>query len=249
MNQIIHTAARRCSTRPALVSAIFKELDQILKNCVPQKSVFFAFDGPGPLAKLMTQRKRRMKDKTSHIASANVDQAKGVRTRNSKYAVKSIDRLELTPGCETLYYLRDAIEYWSHTRLQNDRKYRHVDIRISGADVPAEGELKIIDFCRSGGLLQKDSVIVVGGDADIVLQGLTTTSTQNFFVYLRKFGGNARKRTNYVVSVWELARSLERMFPGESNSVRLDFVLMSILNGNGTLLLLFHFVFGACIVL
>lgn len=135
---------------------------------------------------------------------------------------------------ETLYYLRDAIEYWTYTRLQNDRKYTNVEVRISGPEVPGEGELKIIDFCRIGIESRDESVVVIGGDADIVLQGLATMPIRDFFVYLRNFGNHGRKRVNYVVSVWELTRSLERLFPGDSKGARLDFVLLSIMSGNGT---------------
>lgn len=211
-------------------SAIFRELDQILKNCIPRKSIFFAFDGPGPLAKLATQRKRRRK-KSSGYASDLVDKDNFV--RRPKFAKPSIDGLEMTPGVETLYYIRDSIEYWAYSRLQNDRKYRNVDIRISGADVPGEGELKLIDFCRTANLPSTDSVIVVGGDADIVLQGLATVPIRSFFVYLRNFAGSKGKRQSFVISVWEVARTFERLFPDESSSVRLDFILLAILSGNG----------------
>lgn len=226
MNQIIHQSARRSRDRQALATVIFRELDHILKNCIPRKSVFFAFDGPGPLAKLMTQRKRRNKAKKEHTNANSNGTA-------SRYAKPCIDRLEFTPGVELLYFLRDAVEYWAYSRLQNDRKYRNVDIRVSGADVPGEGELKLIDFCRAAGLHESDSVIVVGGDADIVLQGLATVPIRNFFVYLRHFSKVNGKKVNYVVSVWELARTLERAFPNESSGARIDFILFSILNGNG----------------
>lgn len=223
MNQVIHQVSRRAVDRQALSSLMFRELDQILKSCVPRKSVFFAFDGPGPLAKLLTQRRRRNKAKKQHTAANST----------SIYAKPTIDRLQFTPGVELLYYLRDAIEYWAYSRLQNDRKYRHVDIRISGADVAGEGELKLIDFCRAGCLPEQESIIVVGGDADIVLQGLATVPIRNFFVYLRNFSNSGRKKLNYVISVWELARTFEKLFPDESSGARADFILFSILNGNG----------------
>ena len=226
MNQVIHQSARRASTREALAALLFRELDHILKNCIPRKSVFFAFDGPGPLAKLITQRKRRNKSKKGHTTVKDDG-------KKSQYAKSTIDRLEFTPGVDLVYYLRDMIKYWAYSRLQNDRKYRNVDIRVSGADVAGEGELKIIDFCRAAQLHETESVIVIGGDADIVLQGLATTPMRNFFVYLRHFAKVNGKRVNYVVSVWELARILERYFPGESSGTRLDFVLLAILNGNG----------------
>lgn len=227
MNQIIHKAARKSDTRASLASAIFHLLDQILKSCVPRKSIFLAYDGPGPLAKLNTQRKRR--GKTKPIRAANTLPIAGNPPRASKTIV---DPLEFTPGVEMVQFLLELSEYWAYTRLQNDRKYRNVDICISGCDVAGEGELKLMDYFRSEHVASSDSVVVVGGDADIVLQGLATTRIRNFFVYLHQVPSPRKKSTNYVISVWELCRTFEQMFPGESSGVRIDFVLLCILNGN-----------------
>lgn len=132
-----------------------------------------------------------------------------------------------------MYYICDAVQYWAYSRLQNDKKYRNVDIRISGPDVPGEGELKIIDFCRSDGFPASDSIVVVGGDADIVLQGLATAPTRNFFVFLRHFNTTGKKKENYVLSVWETIRVLEGMFPHGSAAARLDLIVLAVLTGNG----------------
>eukprot|EP00177_Eucheuma_denticulatum_P008331 GFKZ01015161.1.p1 GENE.GFKZ01015161.1~~GFKZ01015161.1.p1 ORF type:complete len:721 (-),score=65.74 GFKZ01015161.1:1831-3993(-) len=227
MNQIIHKAARRADTRASLASAIFHQLDQILKSCVPRKSIFLAYDGPGPFAKLKTQRKRRCKSK-----SGNCTNNAPLSSNRPRAGKTPVDSLEFTPGVEMVLFLLEISEYWAYTRLQNDRKYRNVDICISGCDVAGEGELKLMDYFRSEHVSPTDSVVVVGGDADIVLQGLATTRIRNFFVYLHQMPSPRKKSTNYVISVWELCRTFEQMFPGESDGVRIDFILLCILNGN-----------------
>jgi 5'-3' exonuclease len=46
----------------------------------------------------------------------------------------------------------------------------------SGADVPGEGELKLLDWIHLKVPAGSDeSVVIVGGDADLVLQGLAIT--------------------------------------------------------------------------
>lgn len=40
---------------------VYRELDFTLRTLTPGQSVVLAFDGPGPNAKLITQRKRRAK--------------------------------------------------------------------------------------------------------------------------------------------------------------------------------------------
>lgn len=165
----------------------------------------------------------------------------------------AFDTVELTPGTELMYKLKDAIEYYSWSRLQNNRRYRYVEMRVSGPGVPGEGELKIIDwlntfiagrrpFSRSLGVdgdepnsPSGESVMVIGSDADICLQGLATSVIQSFFVYVRNSApkkDKKRKRFDTCISMWSLIRTLEEMFPGESNGCRLDFLLICMLNGN-----------------
>lgn len=229
MNQILHQAARKASDPSSLAATVFRHLDYIFKNCVPKKSIFFAFDGPAPLAKLVTQRKNRSRNR----APSYTEPIKSRIGKNGPNAAKALDRVELTPGVEVLYFMKDAIQYWTYTRLQNDRKYAHVSVRISGSDVPGEGELKLIDFCRTSNISDLESVVVVGCDADIILQGLATVPVRNFFVYLPKIDRSGRQPKSYVLSVWELARTFESLFPNESSGVRLDFILISLLSGNG----------------
>lgn len=51
--------------------------------------------------------------------------------------------------------------------------FRGVKFYISGASVPGEGELKCVDWikhmCAAG---TEESAVIVGGDADLILQGL-----------------------------------------------------------------------------
>lgn len=49
--------------------------------------------------------------------------------------------------------------------------YQGVKFYISGANVPGEGELKCIDWLKH---MPKpdESAVIVGGDADLILQGL-----------------------------------------------------------------------------
>lgn len=193
-------------------------ITEALRCCVPVKSIYFALDGPGPLAKLETQRNRRQKH----------------RTDTGKHGRQTLDRLQLTPGVDLMYHVRDAVEQFSRTLLVKDNTPSGLQIHISGADVAGEGEMKIIDYCHVAGFESDDSICIVGGDADIFLLGLATTTVKNMFVFLHRttLGVKRGKVQNLVLSVWEFTRSLELLFPGESFSVRIDFILLAILRGN-----------------
>lgn len=49
---------------------------------------------------------------------------------------------------------------------------RQVTYYVSGASVPGEGELKCIDWIKLTVANPDESVVIIGGDADLVLQGM-----------------------------------------------------------------------------
>ncbi|KAK1865052.1 hypothetical protein I4F81_007587 [Pyropia yezoensis] len=238
-----------------LVTLIFQEVDRLLRTLVPRKSVYFAFDGPAPLAKLMTQRSRRAKRRArdggggaaaaaaadmpapveegppptaEELAAAALAEAR--KRRKARYRVArgdGVDPLAMAPGTELMAYLASSLEYWCVSRLQSDRRYEHVTAIVSGPHVAGEGELKIIDYLHTS-VAPTDSVVIVGSDADIILQGVLTTCVRDFFVYI----GGAPREPATLLSVWMLVRQLDELFPGESAAVRADFVVLCLLNGN-----------------
>ena len=243
MNQILYTSLRRAKNFSHLCVILFREIDTTLRICRPRRSIYFAFDGPAPFAKLVTQRKRRIRS----LTSTKEKKRKG---RGAKYS-----SVELTPGTELMYKLEKAIEYYCWTRLQNNRRYRNIEMRISGPGVPGEGELKVIDWLNTfvarrakrqnaernstqndrNANLSQESVMVIGSDADICLQGIATNVIQSFFVYIRNSApkkSKKKKRMDTCISMWSLIRTFEELFPGHSNGCRLDFLLICMLNGN-----------------
>ncbi|KAG1674232.1 hypothetical protein FOA52_013852 [Chlamydomonas sp. UWO 241] len=61
VNSVLHIALREASTWEQFHKMLHSRLDTILSTANPRKSVMLAVDGPGPLAKLLTQRARRAK--------------------------------------------------------------------------------------------------------------------------------------------------------------------------------------------
>lgn len=53
--------------------------------------------------------------------------------------------------------------------------YERVKFYISGASVPGEGELKCIDWLKRMTKGGAENAVIVGGDADLILQGLALT--------------------------------------------------------------------------
>ncbi|CAM9959092.1 unnamed protein product [Ectocarpus fasciculatus] len=203
--QILHVAMRKARDEDHAIRRIFRDVNLTLKRCPPRKSVIFAFDGSAPLAKLLVQRSRRENSK-----------------RNSKYRMSA---LHLSPGTKFMEDVASAMEYYAFQECTRPC-YQGVKFYISGANVPGEGELKCIDWLKN--MPEPDeSAVIVGGDADLILQGLALSEVKNTFICSQTDAGSYR-----LSSIWEVVRSLEAMFPGQSALVRIDLAVLIMLNGN-----------------
>ncbi|CAM9636289.1 unnamed protein product [Pylaiella littoralis] len=207
MNQILHVAMRKAADEDHAIRRIFRDVNLTLKRCPPRKSVVFAFDGSAPLAKLLVQRGRRENPK-----------------RNSRYGVSA---LHLSPGTKFMEDVASAMEYYAFQECTRPC-YEGVRFYISGANVPGEGELKCIDWLKHmSNPGSEESVVIVGGDADLILQGLALSEVKNTFICSQTNTGSFR-----LSSIWEVVRALETSFPGQSDFVRSDLAVLIMLNGN-----------------
>lgn len=165
----------------------------------------------------------------------------------------------ITPGTKFMEKAANALLYWSWQRMINPRSRvgsPGVRVYLSTSEAPGEGEVKLLDWVFQMGsrsqnsfttnndnnsrktlkqvIAQGDSIAIMGGDSDLVLEGLILppTITHNVFVILP----NGSKKS-YSVSLWETTRQLLRYLPklnkpSDIMKVRTDLVLLLIMNGN-----------------
>ena len=55
----------------------------------------------------------------------------------------------ITPGTEFMFNLSKALQLYIVERLHSDNRWNNLNIILSDAFVPGEGEHKILDFIRS----------------------------------------------------------------------------------------------------
>lgn len=74
--------------------------------------------------------------------------------------------------------LRVFLDYYISKTLQNNPKFRNLNVILSDSDVPGEGEHKIMEFIRSQrtqpGYLPSQSHIIHGLDADLSMLALSS---------------------------------------------------------------------------
>lgn len=142
MNGIIHAcshpegATSTPSERDMLLS-IFAYVDRIVKHIVrPQKVLFIAVDGVAPRAKLNQQRSRRFAA-AKESARSQGDEDGG------------FDRNCITPGTAFMARIGDKLRGYIRWKMGQDAAWSRLRVVYSGANVPGEGEHKIMQYIRA----------------------------------------------------------------------------------------------------
>jgi len=137
----------------ALITAVCVKLVYYIRLLKPKHTVFIAFDGVAPVAKLNQQRRRRyMTWFQSQIVSGTADE---------KWNTSNI-----TPGTSFMTQLGEKIKL----RFSNPKEFGLEKIIVSAADEAGEGEHKIYEYIRGLPVYHKNSSTVIYGlDADLIM--------------------------------------------------------------------------------
>lgn len=190
MNGIVHPCSHPENKPPPeneaeMMLAVFEYTERVLNMARPRKLLMIAVDGVAPRAKMNQQRSRRFRSardaKIADEAKAReLDEmeAHGQKIDEAVKNKKTWDSNAITPGTPFMDILAESLRYWVAYKLATDPGWASLQVIISDASVPGEGEHKLMNFIRS----QRSDPewnpntthCIYGLDADLIFLSLAT---------------------------------------------------------------------------
>jgi len=202
MNGVIHPCSHP-EDRPAprneaeIFECIFDALDRMFNIIRPRKLLYLAIDGPAPRAKMNQQRSRRFRAAKESEEMKQLKEEKKIEIERNGGRLpppdpkkEKFDSNCITPGTGFMDRLAKALRFYVSERLNKDSGWHNLNVILSDASVPGEGEHKIIDYIRK----QRNTPThdpnthhcIWGADADLIMLGLATHEP-NFTIVREEF--------------------------------------------------------------
>lgn len=160
-----------------IIQHVVQCIDNYINLIQPTKTVYIAFDGVAPFAKMDQQRSRRYKG--AFLSQCNLNLDNDNNNINDTHWTTS----HITPGTQFMTKLADHINRF-YTDPKNKSKYITENIIVSASDECGEGEHKMFRYIRNQNIKPNETAAVYGLDSDLIMLSIFHCSLfENLFIF------------------------------------------------------------------
>ena len=187
----------------AIIKSVCFKIDEYIDNIKPNKSVYIAFDGVAPVAKLEQQRERRFKSVHQNIITKSIFKDKTTDPWNTT---------AITPGTMFMHQLNVNIKKY----FNNASHYKIEDVIISTSDEEGEGEHKLFQYIRDyPEKHSNETTVIYGLDADLIMLSINHLPiSKNIYLFretphfVRSISSELEPNSTYLLDIPELAKTI-----------------------------------------
>jgi 5'-3' exonuclease len=198
--KIDHNSLTDTMSNSIIHKVIFK-IKEYIDLLKPTNSVFIAFDGVAPVAKLEQQRSRRFKSIYQNSISKSIFKTTDADPWNTT---------TITPGTEFMKLLDDKI----YKVFNDPYKFNLNKIIVSGSDQYGEGEHKIFKYIRLNPIEHDNyNTVIYGLDADLIMLSINHLPiSPNIYLFretpefIKSINADLEPNENYVLDIPELTK-------------------------------------------
>ena len=195
-----------------------EKLFQIIK---PKNLLFISVDGVAPRTKMNQQRIRRYRKNTNMtMEELEIIKEKGIDINNQ------FNSDAISAGTKFMFDLTTYIKNFIINKKKSDKNWAKIEVILTGADVPGEGEHKILEYIRtfkkSEGYTKNIRHCIYGLDADLVM--LSLISHEPNIVLLREDNILLKKKQRLLAK-----KGIELQIGKEKDEELYEFFLISVL--------------------
>ena len=184
---VVHQMQFHPEDQPAYEAELLQRICDSIDACIavlrPTNSVFIAFDGVAPVAKLNQQRERHykswyldeMESQRRRDHNKTVQKKKGQKGGHVEPPKPAWNTSSITPGTKFMNALHDKLSEYYDTTNPSGLNARYnlsggAGIIVSSSKEPGEGEHKLFEYIRQHAAEHADkNTIIYGLDADLIM--------------------------------------------------------------------------------
>lgn len=240
-NSTIYNAIRKLNaTTETPYEVIYEEvISQIIEYItyiIPRNTLYVAFDGVAPFAKMKQQRERRHRSAILSLYEKDLSKKDSNENINDTNSTTSFDKASITPGTAFMKGLDTYMNAHLDVRIkQFTSKNEHPQpmILFSGPMEVGEGEHKLFEYIRKHPEKHaKETTYVYGMDADLIILSLQHSQYCQSIHLFREDLDDHLIELNIHKMKMDIVKEVG--IPGEKHISRriTDYVLLSFILGN-----------------